>query len=488
MRIQDVLTGVPFLAFYGREDDEIKGISYSSLDVGLNHLFAALKGEKTDGNEYIDEALNRGAVAVLTEKPIPDGFDRNWIQVSDARAALALCSDNFYSHPSRELSVTGITGTKGKTTTVYLLENILRESRSSPGVIGTISYRGPDFLIPAKRTTPEAPDLQRLMRNMVDHRATHCVMEVSSHSLDLQRVMGIEFEVVVFTNLSSEHMDYHASMERYFEAKRKLFFLNQKKRKAVINADDPWGIRLISELEKDVVTYGLDPSASVVAEKYTLSTEGIHLRIRHPEGKMSITSPLLGKPNLYNILSATAAALALTVSEESIQKGVASLQGVPGRFERIENSKGVHIFVDYAHTHIAMQNLLETVRGFGPKKIFLVFGAGGDRDKGKRGKMGEIAGRFADWSIITSDNPRSEDPLTIIKEIEKGIVRTGKGKYEILADRRRAIAKALSLGKPGDYILVAGKGHESTQLIKDKIFPFSDAGVIRELLEETEGS
>ena len=332
-----------------------------------------------------------------------------------------------------------------------------------------------------------APDLQKIMRSMVDHGSTHCVMEVSSHSLDLKRVMGIEFDVAVFTNLSSEHMDYHATMENYFEAKKKLFFLNQK-RKAVVNSDDPWGTKLVSELDNDVVTYGTDPSATVHTEKYMLTTEGLDMVVAHPEGKIEITSPLLGKPNLYNILSAISVSLVMNVPSGFIQGGVAALQGVPGRFEKIENSRGVHIFVDYAHTHIAMKNLLETIRGFRPKKIILVFGAGGDRDKGKREKMGEIAGALADWSIITSDNPRSEDPIAIIKEIEKGIVRTGKDKYEILPDRREAISKALSLGKPQDYILVAGKGHESMQLIKDKVYPFSDAKVIRELLKEKEGS
>jgi len=486
MKLKNLLAGVPFLHFSGKEDNEIQGISYSSKTIKLDYLFAALKGEKADGLDFIDEALEKGAGAVLSEKPAPLNFKKSWIQVSDAREALALCSANFYSHPSKELKVIGITGTKGKTTITYLLEEILKESHLSPGVIGTISYRGPNIKISAKRTTPEAPDLQRMMREMLDHGATHCLMEVSSHSLELKRVVGIGFDVVVFTNLSGEHLDYHHTMERYFEAKKKLFYLKPDKRIAVINSDDFWGEKLISELRMGIITYGLKPPAMIHVEKFTLSEKGIELQAKFPTGGMTVSSPLLGKPNLYNILASIATTLTLNLPVRAIIKGISTLQGVPGRFEKIENSIGLNIFVDYAHTDDALKNLLETVRELNPRKILLVFGAGGDRDKTKRARMGEIAGTLADWSILTSDNPRSEDPLAILSDIEKGISKIGIKKYEVLSDRKKAIKHALSLAQKGDYVLVAGKGHEDYQIIKDKVIHFDDAEVIREILKEME--
>jgi len=337
----------------------------------------------------------------------------------------------------------------------------------------------------AARTTPEAPDLQRLMQNMVKKDATHCVMEVSSHSLELERVTGVDFDVAVFTNLSGEHLDYHQTMERYFEAKKKLFFLPaQKKTMAVINTDNAWGKKLIEELHMGAITYGLEPSALVRAEEFSLTERGIELGVRYPAGKMQISSPLLGRPNLYNILAAVASALILRVPESKITTGISSLQGVPGRFEKIQNSFGMHIFVDYAHNDDALRQLLETAKELAVKKTIVVFGAGGDRDKSKRSRMGEAAGRLADYSIITSDNPRSEDPLVIIAEIERGMKKSGSKQYEVIPDRKEAIVRALDIGEAGDYILVAGKGHEDYQILKDRIIHFSDAEVILELLEK----
>jgi len=324
------------------------------------------------------------------------------------------------------------------------------------------------------------------MREMLDQGATHCLMEVSSHSLELKRVVGIGFDVVVFTNLSGEHLDYHHTMERYFEAKKKLFYLKPDKRIAVINSDDFWGKKLISELRMGIITYGLKPPAMIHVEKFTLSEKGIELQAKFPTGGMTVSSPLLGKPNLYNILASIATTLTLNLPVRAIIKGISTLQGIPGRFEKIENSIGLNIFVDYAHTDDALKNLLETVRELNPRKILLVFGAGGDRDKTKRARMGEIAGTLADWSILTSDNPRSEDPLAILSDIEKGIRKTGIKKYEVLSDRKKAIKHALSFAQKGDYVLVAGKGHEDYQIIKDKVIHFDDAEVIREILKEME--
>lgn len=487
MKIKDLLQGIPTVQFHGKREEEVKGIAYSSRSVNAGFLFAALRGENKDGFHFIPEAIANGAITILSERPMPSELDINWIQVQDARKSLALCSANFFHHPSRRLKVVGITGTKGKTTITYLIETILKAADFLPGVIGTISYRGPGLSITAKRTTPEAPDLQRLMQNMVEQEATHCVMEVSSHSLELDRVTGIDFDVAIFTNLSGEHLDYHHSMERYFEAKKKLFFLPaQKKTMAVINTDNAWGKKLIEELHMGAITFGLETSALVRAEEISLSEKGIDLVVRYPAGKMRISSSLLGRPNLYNILAAVATALILKVPETKIAAGIASLQGVPGRFEKIHNSFGMHIFVDYAHNDDALRQLLETAKELAQKKTIVVFGAGGDRDISKRSRMGEAAGRLADYSIITSDNPRSEEPLVIIAEIERGMKKSGSKQYEVISDRKEAIARALAIGQRDDYILVAGKGHEDYQIIKDRIIHFSDAEVILELLKKKE--
>ncbi len=485
MKLKELLKGIPVLSLDGDEKEEIQGIAYFSKNVKNGFLFAALKGMKESGFDFIGEALARGAVAILSEKPRPKNMDKTWVQVSDARQVLALASANFYSHPSDKMKVIGITGTKGKTTVSYLLESIIIKSNLLPAVIGTISYRWPQTTISAERTTPEAPDLQRMLSEMAAQGVNHCLIEVSSHALDLKRVLGIGFDVAVFTNLSGEHLDYHQSMESYFEAKKNLFFLDHKKRTAVVNQDDSWGKKLISKLKnEELLTFGLEPAASVRGEDFNLSQKGIELSVKYPEGRLTVFSPLLGMANIYNILASIAVALALNIPLAAIKKGITTLRGIPGRFEKIENSFGFNIFVDYAHTDSALASLLETVRHLNPKRIFLVFGAGGDRDKTKRPRMGEVAGRLAEMSILTSDNPRSEDPLAIISDIEKGIKKTGNKNYKILPDRKEAIAYALSLLRKGDYLLVAGKGHESYQILKDKTIPFDDAEVIRKILKE----
>jgi len=484
MKINHVLRDVPLLSFQGEEKTEIQGITYCSKDVQPGFLFAALKGEKTDGHRYIRGTLRKGAAAVLSNKPKPPKLKTTWIQVFDTREALALCSANFYDHPSQRMKLVGITGTKGKTTTSFILESILRKAGFAPGVIGTISYRGPDFELEAQRTTPEAPDLQKMLKDMLDRGVTHCLMEVSSHALDLKRVWGISFDVAVFTNLSGEHLDYHHTMEEYFAAKKKLFGLNSKKRTAVVNEDDPWGKKLITELPMSTITFGLEPHALVRGEKYRLNGLGIEAQVKFPGGQATVTSPLSGKHNLYNILAAFAVALALNVPPQAIKDGIADLTTVPGRFEKIENSLGLEIYVDYAHTDAALKSLLESVQELKPSRILLVFGAGGDRDRSPRARMAEVAGLFADWTFLTSDNPRSEDPLTIIHEIEQGVLKTGTKKYSIVPDRREAIEQALIFAKKGDTVLVAGKGHENYQVLKDKVIPFHDGKVIREILKK----
>jgi UDP-N-acetylmuramoyl-L-alanyl-D-glutamate--2,6-diaminopimelate ligase len=482
VKLRDVLKGVPLLAIAGDEEVDIRGIAYSSKAAEPGFLFAALKGEKHDGFDFIPEALAKGAAAVITDRPKPAGSETNWVQVFDPREALALSSANFYDHPSLKMKLVGITGTKGKTTITFILESILKKAGLTPAVIGTVNYRGPDFALAAQRTTPEAPDLQRMLKEMLEKGASHCLMEVSSHSLDLKRVWGMSFDVAVFTNLSGEHLDYHRTMEDYFAAKKKLFFLNSKKRTAVVNEDDPWGKKLIAELPMATITFGLEPTALVRGEKYRLNGGGIEALVKYPGGQTPIVSALSGKHNLYNLLASFAVALALGVAPQAVKEGIAALKHVPGRFEKVENDLGLAIVVDYAHTDSALRSVLETVRELRPGRIILVFGAGGDRDKSKRERMGEVAGTYADWVVLTSDNPRSEEPMDIIREIEKGVLKAGSKKYTMIEDRREAIGQALAMAKKGDFILVAGKGHETYQILKDKTIPFHDPEVIREIL------
>jgi UDP-N-acetylmuramoyl-L-alanyl-D-glutamate--2,6-diaminopimelate ligase len=477
MTIRDLFKGVPILALAGEEDLDISELAYSSKDVQPGFLFAALRGTKQDGFAFVAEAIGRGAAAVLSDRPRPQGVETPWIQVFDPREALALAAANFHGHPAYKMKLVGITGTKGKTTTTYILESILKEAGFAAGVLGTINYRGPGFSFEAARTTPEAPDLHRILADMLARGVTHCVMEVSSHALDLKRVAGMSFDAAVFLNLSGEHLDYHHTMEEYFAAKKKLFTLNAKKRTAVVNEDDPWGKRLIAELPLNTITFGFDPAALVRAERYRTNGAGIEALLRYPGGQIMLTSPLSGKHNLSNILASFAVALALNVPPQKIKDGIAALKRVPGRFEKVPNDLGLNVFVDYAHTDASLRSLLETAGEMKPGRIILVFGAGGDRDRTKRPRMGEAAGLFADWTILTSDNPRSEDPRAIIAEIEEGFLATGSRKYEIVPDRREAIAGALGFAKKGDYVLIAGKGHETYQITGDRTLPFSDVEV-----------
>ena len=482
MKLRDALRGIPILAGGEPGTEEITGIAYNSKAVRPGFLFGALRGAAQNGMDFVAEAEANGAAAVLSAWPKPPASGLAWVQVADAREALALAAANFYGHPSDGMKVVGVTGTKGKTTTTYLIEEILRASGAVPGLIGTIEYRRPGWKIPAPRTTPEAPDLQALLRDMLDAGVTHCVMEVSSHALEQKRVWGVSYDVAVFTNLSGEHLDYHPSMESYFEAKKKLFALNHKKRAAVVNLDDPWGEKLVAELPMKTVTFGLAPAAIVRAVKPVLSPDGIEVQVTYPGGTMKLRSSLVGRHNLSNLLAATAAALALNVAPSDVIKGAAALAGVPGRFERVPNGRGLHVVVDYAHTDNALEHVLMTAREFKPRRVIVVFGAGGDRDRAKRERMGRVAARLADWTVLTSDNPRSEDPMAIIAAIEAGFAKEAVRTYEIEPDRRKAIARALATANKGDVVIIAGKGHEDYQIFKDRTVHFSDIEVAREIL------
>ncbi|MBN2408399.1 MAG: UDP-N-acetylmuramoyl-L-alanyl-D-glutamate--2,6-diaminopimelate ligase [Candidatus Aminicenantes bacterium] len=486
MKIKDLFKDIAGCHLNGDGEREVLGLAASSKEVKPGDLFAAIRGAKKDGFEFIEDAREKGAVAFLSDRPKPPRWTPAWIQTPDVRQALALAAANFYGHPSMALKVIGITGTKGKTTLTYLLESILQKAGFQPGVIGTINYRWPNAVLPAPRTTPEAPDLQRMMSEMLKQGVTHCLIEVSSHALDLKRVWGVHFDIAVFTNLNAEHLDYHASMEDYFEAKKRLFFLNAKKRTAIVNLDDPWGNKLMAELPLTTISFGLEPAAIVRAGQTRFAETGIRAEVDYPGGQVEIDSALLGRHNLYNILAAVATGLALNIPAPAIKDGISALKAIPGRLEKVENALGLHIFVDYAHTDQAMRSLLEAVRGLKPQRILLVFGAGGDRDRAKRPRMGEVAASLADQTFITSDNPRSEDPLAIIAEIERGFTGKGAKNYTIVPDRKEAIARALATARKGDYVLIAGKGHENYQILKDEIISFDDIDVVRSILATME--
>ena len=486
MKLEDVLRGISVIARGGAWGEEIKGIAYNSKVVRSGFLFAALPGAARNGMDFVAEAVGQGAAAVLSAWPRPPAVDAVWIQVADAREALALAAANFYGHPSDRMKVVGVTGTKGKTTTTFILEEILRASGAPTGLIGTIEYRRPGWTMAAPRTTPESSDLQALLRDFLDAGVTHCAMEVSSHALEQKRVWGVSYDVAVFTNLSGEHLDYHPTMETYFDAKKKLFFLDHKRSAAVVNWDDPWGQKLVAELPMKTVTFGLEAAAIVRSLKYVPSEDGIDAQVTYPGGMMRIQSALVGRHNLYNLLAAIGAALALGIGPADIIRGIASLKGVPGRFQRVPNRRGLQIVVDYAHTDAALESLLMTAREFKPRRIILVIGAGGDRDKGKRERMGRVAARLADWTVLTSDNPRSEEPESIIAAIEEGFAKEAVRAYEVEPDRRKAIVRALATANKGDIVLVAGKGHEDYQIFKDRTVPFSDVEAVEETLRKME--
>ena len=436
--------------------------------------------------DFVAEAEANGAAAVLSAWPKPPAGRAAWIQVADAREALALAAANFHGHPSDRMKVVGVTGTKGKTTTTYLLEAILRAAGTAPGVIGTIEYRRPGWKVPAPRTTPEAPDLQALLGEMLEAGVSHCVMEVSSHALEQKRVWGVGFDVAVFTNLSGEHLDYHPSMEGYFEAKKKLFALNHKKRAAVVNMDDPWGQRLVAELPMTTVTFGLEPAAIVRALKYVLSEAGIDAQVAYPGGVMRLQSSLVGRHNLYNLLAAAAAALALNVAPADIVKGIAALAGVPGRFERVPNDRGLQVVVDYAHTDNALEHVLDDGPGVQAPPDHPRLRRRRRPGPGQARADGRVAARLADWTVLTSDNPRSEEPGAIIAAIEAGFVREAVKTYEVEPDRRKAIVRALATANKGDIVIIAGKGHEDYQIFKDRTVHFSDREVAAETLRARE--
>ncbi len=462
------------------------GIAYDSRAVAPGQVFVAIKGLHADGASFIRQAVDRGAVCVVAEIPAPSDVGVAWLQVEDARLALAVLAAAFYRHPSDELQVVGITGTNGKTTTAHLVASIFEAAGITCGVLGTVAYLVGDEVRESTKTTPEAPDVQKLLRDMVDRGCGACAMEVSSHALSLKRADAMTFSAGVFTNLTRDHLDFHADMEAYFQAKRRLFEMLPPEAPSLINIDDPRGAAIV-EASARPVTYAVNRPADITPGPLSFSLDGLAFDVRTPRGTLHVRSKLVGRPNVYNILAAIATGVALGLPFDVIERGLQALDGVPGRFELVSGQNDeVTVVVDYAHTDDALRNLLETAKPLARGRVITVFGCGGDRDRTKRPLMGAVAGRLSDLIVITSDNPRGEDPDRIMEEIQRGITPdtrrdSGQGLLSI-ADRRAAITKAVELARPGDLVLIAGKGHEKYQVIGDRLLPFDDVVVAREAL------
>ncbi len=486
MKLSTLFQGIQKIS--PREDREIRSLAYDSRQVQKGGLFVAIPGNLQDGQRFVPEAVSKGAEAFVVQKKIPSlaGWQ---METEDPRRLLADLAARFYGEPSLSLRLIGVTGTNGKTTLTYLMESILREAGRKPGVIGTVNYRYHSVVKPAPTTTPESLDLQELLREMRQQGVTDVVMEVSSHALDQGRVRGIHFDAAAFTNLSRDHLDYHRTLENYLAAKRRLFddYLpaSRKPEKfAVLKMRDPKVAGLAGQLSVREIRVGSQESDEVGVVRQDLSEQGIQATIRVAGKKIEIHSPLIGSFNLENLLVAVGLAYGIGIPFDKIASGLKKAQPVPGRLESIPNRAGIQAFVDYAHTPEALAGVGQALRPLCRGRLITVFGCGGDRDRGKRPEMGQEAGRFSDWVIVTSDNPRRENPETIIDEILPGLKISPIDPSHVLkiSDRRQAIEKAVKLAEPGDLILVAGKGHEDYQILGDKKIHFSDQEVLRELL------
>jgi UDP-N-acetylmuramoyl-L-alanyl-D-glutamate--2,6-diaminopimelate ligase len=474
-------------------DPDISGLDYDSRRVQPGWLFVAMRGETSDGNRYIDAVIGKGVVAVVSDSSSELARPEvGWVVVSHGRNALAQLAANFYQHPAEQLKLVGVTGTNGKTTTTFLIESILTHSGKRSALIGTIEYHVAGKVLPAPHTTPESLELNQIFAQALAAGATNAVMEVSSHALEQGRVWGIPYDVAVFTNLTRDHLDYHKDMETYFAAKSLLFQGTGARppRVAVINSDDSYGRLLLktSHSISQVIPYGLE-NGEFRASNIDLQPNRTRFDLITPAGTVKIDSKLIGRINVYNLLAATAASWARGCSLEQIAAAVSRFNQVPGRFERVDCGQPFTVVVDYAHTDDALRNLTAIARDFVSRsgqsgRVITVFGCGGDRDKTKRPLMGEAAGAGSDFVVVTSDNPRSEDPHKIIEDILPGLKRSGNQRYAIEPDRQKAIGIALGEARPGDMVLIAGKGHEKTQTTREGVFPFDDVQVARKQLEQ----
>jgi UDP-N-acetylmuramoyl-L-alanyl-D-glutamate--2,6-diaminopimelate ligase len=491
MQLKQLLNELHPVSVEGPVEREILGISYDSRRITPGMIFVAIPGHHCDGHDYILNAVDRGATAVICEK---NGFlhqRATKIKVADGREALALASAAFYQHPSSKLKLIGVTGTNGKTTVAFLVKQILETAGIKTGLIGTVRYEIGDRILPAHRTTPEALEVQQMLAQMLRAGCQACVMEVSSHALEQKRVLGVEFDVGIFTNLTRDHLDYHGSMEKYYDAKKILFSALEagtKRSGVVINIDDAFGQRLSQESRAEIeLNYGLSEAAKVRATDLSLGATSTQMEVETPQGRFPCQFPLIGRHNAYNVLAAIGAGMALDIGIPVIQRALSVVDPVPGRLESIASSLGFGVYVDYAHTDDALSNVLTTLREITRGRLLLLFGCGGNRDIGKRARMGQVAAELADFTLVTSDNPRKESPAAIAAQIVEGFQTVRMDGYRVDLDRRRAIEEIIRMAQPTDSVLIAGKGHETYQEFEDTVVPFDDRVYARETLETLSG-
>jgi UDP-N-acetylmuramoyl-L-alanyl-D-glutamate--2,6-diaminopimelate ligase len=485
MKLGELLRGVSTLEIGASPDLEVTSLAYDSRRVERGTLFFAIQGEKSDGHQFAGPALDRGAIAVVSERAAAPEFASRWIRVERIRRALSSAAREFLGHPDSKLLVVGITGTNGKTTTAFLLESIFHTAGIPTGLFGTIEYRWAGQTRTAVNTTPESLDLLTYFAQLVESGGEAAVMEASSHALAQERLWGFPFRAAVFTNLTRDHLDYHHDFESYFAAKRRLFegLGAPPPELAVINADDPWAAKLMDAPNPRRITYGMNGSAQVRPLKFEQGLSGLQATISALETTLEIKSQLAGRANLANILAAIATSVGLGIPAGRISEGIAALTSVPGRFDRVDAGQPFLVVVDYAHTDDALRNVLRTARELTRERLIVLFGCGGDRDRTKRPLMGEAAGELADLVVLTSDNPRSEDPVTIMNDALVGLQRTRRP-YFAEVDRESAVRKALGEAREGDVVVLAGKGHETYQVLKDHTIPFDDREVARRVLHE----
>lgn len=479
MLLKDLTSIIEHEYVNGDQNAEISGIAYDSRRVKPGDLFVCIKGFKVDGHEFISQAIGQGAAAVIVEKEVED-VKVPMIKVKNSRRALALISAAFFSNPSSKFKLIGVTGTNGKTTTTYLIKTILEQGGSKVGLIGTNQNMIGDKVLPAERTTPESLELQQLFSDMVKEKVDYVVMEVSSHSLELNRVDGCNFEIGIFTNITQDHLDFHVTMENYLKAKTTLF---KRCKKGIINIDDSSSEYILNNGTCEMITFGIDKEADIHAKDIEISEKGVKFDVDTPYGSKFIELGIPGRFSVYNALGSIGACLALGISLEQIQQGLKQAKGVPGRAQIVETGKDFTVLIDYAHTPDGLENILNTVNGFAKGRVVTLFGCGGDRDKTKRPIMGEIAGKLSDFCIITSDNPRTEDPLQILNHIEEGIKKTDCS-YVVIENRFEAIKYALENAKKDDVIVLAGKGHETYQILKDRVIHFDEKEIVESILRE----
>lgn len=481
MLLQDLLNGIDHTCLYGHVDKDVDRIIYDSRIKTKGGMFVAIEGFKVDGHAFVNIAVENGAKVIVVQKPILIPHESvTVIQVEDTRKVMAVLANNMYANPSSQFDLVGVTGTNGKTSITYLLGQVLEDYNKKIGVIGTIENRIGKTILKSEHTTPESIDLQRLFSEMVEENVTHVLMEVSSHALELNRVDGSNFKIGIFTNLTQDHLDFHKTMENYAKSKAKLFTLCKK---GILNTDSDYAALMMHEGTCEWMTYGIDHPADYKADNMKITASQTTYTLSCPEGVYEVAIPIPGKFTVYNTLAVICAARELGVPMTSLLNTLRGAKGVPGRIQSFESPKGYSVIVDYAHTPDGLENVLQAIKQFVSHHIITVFGCGGDRDNAKRPLMGEVAAKYSDKVIITSDNPRSEEPIKIIEQVEVGVKKHTET-YEKIADRQEAISQALTYAVQGDVILIAGKGHEDYQILSDRIIHFDDSEIVKAFIQE----